>query len=73
MSKEQFKKSISDLIFHYIRNMVFYEEQMTGGNELIKEMIKRQASALNGSFNVALDEVIDLFIGEESESQILGE
>ena len=73
MNKEQFKKSISNLIFHYIGNMISYERQQVGADEEIKEMIKAQANGLNMAFSVSLDDIINKFVGEADESKVSGE
>lgn len=73
MNKEQFKKSISNLIFHYVGNMISYEQQLMNADDYVRDVIRKQAGVLNGCFNATLDEIINGFVGEEDESQVSGE
>lgn len=69
MNKEQFKKSILNLISHYVGNMVYYREQIKDiDDEVVKNIIKQQTLELNKHFAFTFDKIIDTFVGDESES-----
>lgn len=81
MNKEQFKKSISNLVNYYIGNAMQLNDSAniakTNDDDMMLKMIETQVGALNYSFEVALDDITNkLFPQGESEvnvSEVSGE
>lgn len=71
MNKEQFKKSISNLVNYYINNMVQLNASITGkSSEDMKDIIliaENQAKVLSQTFNYSLDKLIDEFCEENGD------
>jgi hypothetical protein len=69
MNKEQFKKSIANLINYYTQNVVqcnlSAREAQEQGVEGMMGMIHNQMSALNYGFEQGLDELLDKVFPEE--------
>lgn len=73
MNKEQFKKSISNLVNYYINNMVQLNASVAGKSaEDMKDIVliaENQAKVLSQTFNYSLDKLVNEFCEEESEDE----
>lgn len=75
MNKEQFKKSISEMINFYIGQVVGFnlaaKEAQDEQNEALFEMIQGQAQAAGYTFEQGLDKLIgQVFPEEETEEEV---
>lgn len=75
MNKEQFKKSISEIINFYIGQVVGFnlaaKEAQDEQNEALFEMIQGQAQAAGYTFEQSLDKLIgQVFPEEETEEEV---
>lgn len=75
MNKEQFKKSISEMINFYIGQVVGFnlaaKEAQDENNEALFEMIQGQAQAAGYTFEQGLDKLIgQAFPEEETEEEV---
>ena len=59
MKKEQFKKSISEIINYYLRQMVQANLAAQTDNEQLLKMVEAQAQIASYNFEMALDELIN--------------
>ena len=70
MNKEQFKKSISTLINHYVGGVLQYNENARTAqmeqNDIMLKMIDTQVTALNYAFDGAINELVDQAFPQES-------
>lgn len=80
MNKEQFKKSLVELVNYYIGNMMQYntiaQSAQNGDKEELMKMVDSQVLALNHGFDQGIDVLVDkVFIQWESdnESPVCGE
>lgn len=77
MNKEQFKKSISNLVNYYVNNMVQLNASIAGKSaEDVKDVMliaENQAQALSQTFNYSLDKLINEFCEEEVKEDDKGE
>ena len=73
MNKEQFKKSISNLVNYYVSNMVQLNVSVAGKpTEDVKDVMliaENQAQALSQTFNYSLDKLINEFCEEENDEE----
>lgn len=73
MNKEQFKKSISNLVNYYVSNMVQLNVSVAGKPaEDVKDVMliaENQAQALSQTFNYSLDKLINEFCEEENDEE----
>ena len=73
MNKEQFKKSISEMINFYIGQVVGFnlaaKEAQDENNEALFEMIQGQAQAAGYTFEQGLDKIIGQVFPEDIESE----
>lgn len=71
MNKEQFKKSILEMINFYIGQVVNFnlsaKEAQDENNETLFEMISNQAQAAGYNFEQGLDKLLNQMFPEESE------
>ena len=72
MNKEQFKKSISNLVNYYVSNMVQLNVSVAGKPaEDVKDVMliaENQAQALSQTFDYSLNNLINEFCKEEEEN-----
>ena len=70
MNKEQFKKSISTLINHYIGGALQYNENariaQADQDEIMLKMIDTQVTALNYAFDSAINELVEQAFPQDS-------
>ena len=59
MKKEQFKKSISEIINYYLSQMVQANLAAQTDNEQLLKMVEAQAQIASYNFEMALDELIN--------------
>lgn len=73
MNKEQFKKSISEMINFYIGQVVGFnlaaKEAQDENNEALFEMIQGQAQAAGYTFEQGLDKLIGQAFPEDAETK----
>lgn len=73
MNKEQFKKSISEMINFYIGQVVGFnlaaKDAQEEKNEALFEMIQGQAQAAGYTFEQGLDKLINQAFPEETETE----
>ena len=73
MNKEQFKKSISEMINFYIGQVVGFnlaaKDAQEEKNEALFEMIQGQAQAAGYTFEQGLDKLIGQVFPEETETE----
>ena len=73
MNKEQFKKSISEMINFYIGQVVNFnlsaKEAQDEQNDALFEMIQGQAQAAGYTFEQGLDKLINQALPEETETE----
>jgi flagellar hook-basal body complex protein FliE len=73
MNKEQFKKSISEMINFYIGQVVGFnlsaKEAHDEKNEALFEMIQTQAQGAGYTFEQGLNKLIDQVFPEEAEAE----
>lgn len=71
MNKEQFKKSILNLVNYYVNNIMQLNASVAGKPaEDVKDIrliVENQAQVLNQTFNYSLNNLIDEFCKEENE------
>lgn len=71
MNKEQFKKSILEMINFYIGQVVGFnlsaKEAQDENNETLFEMISNQAQAAGYNFEQGLDKLLNQILPDESE------
>ena len=77
MNKEQFKKSISEMINFYIGQVVQFnlsaKEAQDAENESLFSMIQTQAQAAGYAFEQGLDELIAKVFPEEEDTEVVSE
>jgi hypothetical protein len=74
MNKEQFKKSISEMINFYIGQVVSFnlsaKDAQENQNEALLEMIQGQAQAAGYTFEQGMDKLIDQVFPEDTEEEV---
>lgn len=74
MNKEQFKKSISEMINHFAGGMIEVnlkaDAAMREGNESIVTMLQGQAQGLAAGFEQGLDQLIEEMLPDEKDEKV---
>lgn len=75
MTKEQFKKSISNLINYYTNSAITYSMNLASAQKNQEEevcgLIQGQMQALGFGFEKSLDELLDEVFPEEEDSEMV--